>query len=64
MSAATDSPRGGRVLSKGRMEGFSDGVFGSAITLLVVDIVLRPRARPCSRRFTPGPPTWPTSQAS
>ena len=42
MSAATDTPRGGRVLSKGRMEGFSDGVFGFAITLLVVDIVLRP----------------------
>ena len=42
MSADTDTPRGGRVLSKGRMEGFSDGVFGFAITLLVVDIVLRP----------------------
>jgi len=46
MSAAADTPRGGRVLSKGRMEGFSDGVFGFAITLLVVDIVLRPPGTP------------------
>jgi len=46
MSADTDTPRGGRVLSKGRMEGFSDGVFGFAITLLVVDIVLRPPGTP------------------
>ena len=34
MSADADTPRGGRVLSKDRMEGFSDGVFGFAITLL------------------------------
>jgi uncharacterized membrane protein len=37
-----DSPRGRRLLDKGRMEGFSDGVFGFAATLLVVDLVLRP----------------------
>ena len=46
MSADTDTPRGGQVLSKGRMEGFSDGVFGFAITLLVVDIALHPPGTP------------------
>jgi hypothetical protein len=40
--ADPDSPRGRRFLSKDRMEGFSDGVFGFAITLLVLDIALRP----------------------
>jgi uncharacterized membrane protein len=35
-----DTPDGRRVLSKDRMEGFSDGVFGFAITLLVLDIAL------------------------
>ena len=42
MAADEDTPRGRRVLSKGRMEGFSDGVFGFAITLLVLDIAVRP----------------------
>jgi hypothetical protein len=42
----TQTPRGRRVLSKDRMEGFSDGVFGFAITLLVLDIALRPPGRP------------------
>jgi uncharacterized membrane protein len=41
-----DTPRGRRVLSKDRMEGFSDGVFGFAITLLVLDIALRPPGTP------------------
>jgi len=40
--ADEDTPRGRRVLSKDRMEGFSDGVFGFAITLLVLDIAVRP----------------------
>jgi uncharacterized membrane protein len=44
--ADPDTPRGRRVLSKGRMEGFSDGVFGFAITLLVLDIALRPPGTP------------------
>ncbi len=35
MSADADSPGRGRVLGKERMEGFSDGVFGFAITLPV-----------------------------
>ena len=66
MPADPDTPHGRRVLSKDRMEGFSDGVFGFAITLLVLDIALqrRRRARPCSGCFMPGPPTWPTSSAS
>jgi uncharacterized membrane protein len=42
MPAAPDTPPGRRVLSKDRMEGFSDGVFGFAATLLVLDITLRP----------------------
>ena len=45
MPADTDAPRRRRVLSKDRMEGFSDGVFGIAITLLVLDIALRPPGR-------------------
>ena len=46
MPADPDTPRGHRVLSKDRMEGFSDGVFGFAITLLVLDIALRPPGTP------------------
>jgi uncharacterized membrane protein len=39
-------PRGRRVLSKDRMEGFSDGVYGFAATLLVLGLVLRPPGTP------------------
>ena len=46
MPSDPDTPRGPRVLSKNRMEGFSDGVFGFAITLLVVDIALHPPGTP------------------
>ncbi len=46
MPADPDTPRGRRVLSKGPMEGFSDGVFGFAITLLVLGIALRPPGSP------------------
>lgn len=35
-------PPARRTLDKGRMEGFSDGVFGFAITLLVLDIAVHP----------------------
>ena len=60
-----EAPRGRRSLDKGRMESFSDGVFGFAITLLVLDIALHPPgAHPCSSCFMPGPTTWPTSSAS
>ena len=46
MPADPDTPRGRRVLSKDRMEGFSDGVFGFAATLLVLDLALRPPGTP------------------
>ena len=46
MPADPDTPRGRRVLSKDRMEGFSDGVFGFAMTLLVLGIALRPPGTP------------------
>ena len=55
MSADADTPRGGRVLSKDRMEGFSDGVFGFAITLLVVDIALHPPGTPLQQTLN----AWP-----
>jgi uncharacterized membrane protein len=35
-----------RVVGKGWMEGFSDGVYGFAATLLVLDLVLRPQDTP------------------
>jgi uncharacterized membrane protein len=40
------TPRRQRVLSKDRVEGFSDGVFGFAATLLVLDLALRPPGTP------------------
>jgi len=46
MPADQGMPRGRRLLSKDRMEGFSDGVFGFAATLLVLDIALRPPGTP------------------
>ena len=38
-------------LDKGRMEGFSDGILAFAITLLVVDIALRPPGSPTQEFF-------------
>ena len=55
MPADADTPRRRRVLSKGRMEGFSDGVFGFAITLLVVDLALHPPGTPLHQALD----SWP-----
>ncbi|MGE5292948.1 MAG: TMEM175 family protein [Micromonosporaceae bacterium] len=46
MPADGDTGRPRRVLSKGRMEAFSDGVFAIAITLLVLDIAVHPPGTP------------------
>ncbi len=46
MPADPDTPRGRRVLSKDRMEGFSDGVFAFAITVLVLDLAIHPPGTP------------------
>jgi uncharacterized membrane protein len=43
-------------LDKGRLEGFSDGVLAFAITLLVVDIALRPPGSPTQQFFH----AWPS----
>jgi len=42
MPADGDTPRGRRALGKGRMEAFSDGVFGFAATLLGADLAIQP----------------------
>jgi uncharacterized membrane protein len=44
--AESGRPGGRRVLSKDRMEGFSDGVFGFAATLLVLDLAIHPPGTP------------------
>jgi uncharacterized membrane protein len=46
VSADGDTPRLRRLLDKGRMEGFSEGVVRFAVTLLVVDIALHPPGTP------------------
>ena len=42
MPSGEDTPRARRLLGTERMEALSDGVFGFAATLLVVDIAIRP----------------------
>lgn len=44
--AERDTPRPRRVIGKGRMEAFSDGVFAIAITLLVLDVAVHPPGTP------------------
>jgi len=46
MPAERDTPRPRRVIGKGRMEAFSDGVFAIAITLLVLDVAVHPPGTP------------------
>ena len=55
---STEESAGRRpTLDKGRMEGFSDGVLAFAITLLVVDIALRPPGSPL-RQFLHAWPSY------
>ena len=56
MTSDEASSRPMRTLDKGRMEGFSDGVLAFAITLLVVDIALRPPGSPTQQFFH----AWPS----
>ena len=44
-----------RVLGKGRMEAFSDGVFAIAITLLVLDVAVHPPGTPLEQGLGTGP---------
>lgn len=46
MPADPNTPHRRRVPSKDRMEGFSDGVTGFTITLLVLDLTLHPPGTP------------------
>jgi uncharacterized membrane protein len=46
-----------RLLDKSRMEAFSDGVLAIAVTLLVLDLALRPPGDPL-RQFLEGWPTY------
>jgi len=56
VTADEASSRRWRTMDKGRMEGFSDGVLAFAITLLVVDIALRPPGAPTQQFFH----AWPS----
>lgn len=56
MATEGESSRSRAILDKGRMEGFSDGVLAFAITLLVVDIAVRPPGSPSQEFFH----AWPS----
>jgi uncharacterized membrane protein len=52
-----ETQRSAATLGKGRMEAFSDGVLAIAITLLVLDVAIRPPGSPL-RQFLKGWPSY------
>jgi uncharacterized membrane protein len=52
-----DKSQTGKTMRKGRMEGFSDGVLAIAITLLVLDVAIRPPGSPL-KQFLRGWPSY------
>ncbi len=57
MADEDERPQKGATLGKGRMEAFSDGVLAIAITLLVLDVAIRPPGSPL-RQFLRGWPSY------
>ncbi len=57
MADDDEGAEGGTGLDKGRMEAFSDGVLAIAITLLVLDVAIRPPGSP-THEFLNGWPTY------
>ena len=56
MANADETPQTAATMGKGRMEAFSDGVFAIAITLLVLDLAIRPPGSPTDEFFR----AWPS----
>jgi uncharacterized membrane protein len=55
MPPEAEPTRARRKLDKGRMEGFSDGVFAFAKTLLALDLAIHPPGTPLHQLFR----AWP-----
>jgi len=56
LANADETPQTAATMGKGRMEAFSDGVFAIAITLLVLDLAIRPPGSPTDEFFR----AWPS----
>ncbi len=56
MANADETPQTAATMSKGRMEAFSDGVQAIAITLLVLELAVRPPGSPTEEFFR----AWPS----
>jgi uncharacterized membrane protein len=57
LAADDETPKSNNKLTKTRMEAFSDGVLAIAVTLLVLDLALRPPGSPL-KQFLEGWPTY------
>ena len=57
MAAGDETSAQGNTLSKNRMEAFSDGVLAIAITLLVLEVAVRPPGSPL-KQFLNGWPSY------